>query len=62
MAQEISIGGQALSDLENLLNDVVSSLAKYEGVKGGEAIEFKGKFLQGTIMRCNSSTLLILSN
>ena len=43
MAQEINLGGQELSDLENLLNDVVSSLAKYEGVKGGEAVEFKGK-------------------
>jgi GH24 family phage-related lysozyme (muramidase) len=43
MAQEINIGGQALSDLENLLNDVVSSLAKYEGTKGGEAVEFKGQ-------------------
>ena len=43
MAQEINLGGQDLSELENLLDDVVSSLAKYEGVKGGEAVDFKGQ-------------------
>jgi len=43
MALDITVGGKDLLDLENLLNDVVSSLAKYEGVKGGDAIEFKGQ-------------------